>query len=91
MKYGTNLGVRNRWYWTDGNDVEFNGVYVHKDGQDLEWLNPKWWCRDDSAFGKGDAFRLFITIRYDNNDEMVGCWCNDYAYERHWYICEANI
>ena len=84
----TSLGSIDRWYWTDGNDVETNNVYVHYDGNDMEWINPKWWCNDQLTYGTGNAFRLLIS---QPSYRVSGCWCDGEITEIQHFICEANI
>merc|ERR1712133_174358 len=72
MRYAQKNGLFND-YWTDGNDIETEGVFVHAStGEDLTWINSKWVCGKDANSLGGDAFALAISSdgRYNGN------WCD---------------
>merc|ERR1719347_389755 len=77
------------WWWHDGNDVEYEGVYVHADGSHLTWLSPKW-VGDSKELGfigdYNDAL-LFGTFR----DFRAGAWFEAVTSWSHNYICESLV
>ena len=88
VKHGASLGGVDWWYWTDGNDVETNGVYVHYNYGDMEWIIPKWWCSVNYQYGAGEAFQLLIWSS-SNFARFTGSWCDEDITTESFFICES--
>ena len=79
-------------------DFDKNGVWQigydeHIEHRMLEWLNPKWGCnnqgRDDFFMKGGDAIILIVNGNGEN--KYGAAWCDELSYNRHVFICEAQI
>ena len=88
MKYGQSQAM-NDWFWTGGNDIETEGVYMHAAGGQMEWIHSKWLCSEDSDHPMGgDAFMFAI---FNNNPRINSAWCDADPGEERRFICEAWI
>ena len=76
-------------------DFDKNGVWQigYDEHRMLEWLNPKWGCnnqgRDDFFMKGGDAIILIVNGNGEN--KYGAAWCDELSYNRHLFICEAQI
>ena len=76
-------------------DFDKNGVWEigYDEHRMLEWLNPKWGCnnqgRDDFFMKGGDAIILIVNGNGEN--KYGAAWCDELSYNRHVFICEAQI
>merc|ERR1712064_29225 len=62
MRYGKSQGF-NHWYWTDGNDRQSKGTFVHASTDtEVTWFGPKWTCclGENPCYHGGDAMMLGI-------------------------------
>ena len=76
------------WFKFLANDIETEGVFVHAStGEDLTWVNSKWFCGSEVNSQGGDAF-IFV-VRTDGR--MNGNWCDEDINHGNHFICKAHI
>merc|ERR1711997_473798 len=69
------------WWWTSGNDILTEGLYVFEDGTEMEWVSR--WLNTDGAAQDGIIFNT-------DNNAYAGSW-QDYSITSNMrYICERN-
>merc|ERR1712126_237481 len=92
LRYG-NLQGFNTWFWTDANDLESKGVWVHASTDtELTWINPRLDCCDawDQTCFRADAEGAFMFGILDNKS-INSAWCTNPINTERNFICEAQI
>merc|ERR1712126_182421 len=84
--------LHNYYYWTDVNDLETTGVWMHASTDtEVTFFGPKsitcWYGDENWRPGDGNAIVVFMTT----NQAGSGVWCNTPSTNSYRYICKALI
>merc|ERR1712198_294381 len=81
-------GLENYGYWTDANQQETPGLWMHASTDtDVTFYGSRFFCFREYGNGNGDAI-IFST---EKGLDRAGRWCNILSTELQRYICKASI